>query len=110
MFCESLGAASVIAWFHLTTTQLLALIAVNFAPMKRCRDRRWRSVWNNFPVEGVDDEDIWFLRGQGLLETSSDSAVVTLAGRSAIEAQTQCGAFRMPAAKGGTRETHLSLQ
>lgn len=96
-------------WTELTAPQLLALLAANLAPLKRHGDGLWRCAANGFPAAGVHFEDLDALCLEGLAEVVSASAIITEAGRAALEAS-PARSVRSPVARSGTQGAHLSLQ
>jgi len=96
---------------EITSDQILALIAVNYGPIQRCRDGRWRSLWNNFPSTGIADEDVQVLSHRALVEVGPWGAIVTVAGLSALkESHSATRSFVAVPARSGTHEPHRSLQ
>ncbi len=93
---------------ELSALQLLALVAANFAPLKKCSDGRWRSVWQQFPAAGIADDEIRCLSDIGLIEIAPASALVTCEGRTAMLATGAVGDFpAIPALPGQMRAPSL---
>ncbi|HWU25047.1 MAG TPA: hypothetical protein VN154_01475 [Rhizomicrobium sp.] len=95
---------------ELTTSQLFALMAVNYGPAKRCSDGRWRSEWKGFPTEGIAQEDIGVLWRAHLIEWAGNVAVATEAGCSILQNGEWLRPFDATPARSGTQTAHLSLQ
>ncbi len=95
---------------ELTTDQLLALMALNYGPAKRCSDGRWRSEWKSFPAGGISEADIGTLWQAGLIEWAGNVAVATEAGRSILKDGVWLRPFDATPARSGTQSPHLSLQ
>ncbi len=95
----------------LSSDQILALIAVNYAPIVRCDDGRWRSLWNNFPSNGIADEDVRVLSHRALVELGPWGAIVTDHGLSVLKAShSWTKSFTAVPARAGTHQPHRSLQ
>ena len=95
---------------ELTTDQLLALMALNYGPAKRCSDGRWRSEWKSFPAEGISEVDIGSLWRAGLIEWTGSVAVATETGRLILKEGEWLRPFDATPARSGTQSPHMSLQ
>jgi hypothetical protein len=100
----------VIEYRELSTEQLLALMTVNIGPIWKCSDRRWRSARRGFPADGIDDDDVYFLCREGLIELSGSVAIATDSGRLLLQTGEWLRPFVAVTARSGTQSAHLSLQ
>src|SRR5208282_5954237 len=100
----------MIQYRELSTDQLLALMTVNIGPIWKCSDRRWRSARRGFPADGIDDDDVYFLCREGLIELSGSVAIATDNGRSLLQTGEWLRPFVAVTARSGTQSAHLSLQ
>jgi hypothetical protein len=76
----------------LTSSQLLALIAVNLAPLTLRSDGHWRSAWRDFPDAGITEADMLVLAAEGLIDRTPRGAVITVRGRELLERHQQVNA------------------
>jgi len=104
------GGVALISSGDLSALQLLALLAVNFAPLQRCSDGLWRCDWRHFPQDGVDFLDLQFLRAEGLLEMTETVAVVTVLGRDVLLRAKARLAFPMSPPMSGYAAAHSTMQ
>ena len=95
---------------QLSAAQLLALIAVNLAPVECCSDGKWRTRTNQFPAEGLLEDNIVALWRLRLVERTPTGAIITdlgrqilLSGESAADTSTETPA------RAGTQDATLSV-
>jgi hypothetical protein len=93
-----------------SAAQLLALIAVNFGPLKKCADGRWRSAWQSFPAAGLDDDEVCFLSDHDLVEMAFSIAIVTERGRCLMRNVGAVGELPATPALRGASRAPLLLQ
>jgi len=108
--CLHSSGAKTMRLSDLSKSQLLALMAVNIAPLRRCSDGLWRAHWNEFPDCGIAVDDIFLLCSAGFVEMTHAGAIVTEEGQSvmqfgqALESPTVTPALR------GLQDAHVTLQ
>ena len=100
----------MIEYRELSTDQLLALMTVNLGPIWKCSDRRWRSARRGFPADGIDDDDVYVLGREGLIELSGSVAIATDCGRELLQTGEWLRPFAAATARSGTQSPHMSLQ
>lgn len=86
------------------------MIAVNYAPITRCTDDRWRSSWNSFPRDGIGEHEVRILEEEGLVEVARAVAIVTDKGRFVLQQHDIQGPLPATPAMHAGREAHFSLQ
>jgi len=96
--------------FGLPAGELLALIAVNLEPLRKCSDGLWRSATRNFPADGITENQVATLCANGLVEWCQDVAIVTDAGRSSPQTGIWTKNFPATPARAGNLAAHFSLQ
>lgn len=107
---ESMGRFTMSGTADLSAAQWLALIAVNFGPLKRCTDGRWRSGWQDFPASGLGDAEIHFLSDNELAEVAQTGAILTEKGRFLIRDAGAVGELPATPARAGMHAVPSLLQ
>ncbi|MBV9569668.1 MAG: hypothetical protein JO056_00300 [Alphaproteobacteria bacterium] len=102
----------MIAYWDLRKGQLLALIAANLEPLRKCSDGRWRSLARCFPADGLSQDDLDEVESEQLIEYCPLGAIITDKGRAVLYPRT---AAELPAALTAARASedhaaHHSLQ
>ena len=76
----------MVAYWELSKTHLLVLLAANLEPLKRFSDGRWRTADRHFPPEGLAATDVEELEANGFVECYPGSALISDKGRAVLKA------------------------
>jgi hypothetical protein len=75
------GEDEMMSELEFSPGELTALLTVNYEPLKKCSDGRWRSITKLVPVDGIDNDDVLGLWLRQLIDLSPGIAVATSMGR-----------------------------